>query len=107
MVMLDNRQWDAEQYWTKALLVNKLVAARYNYTFSFYKPAAGAAPHADATEDETDLQWCKVPLLANAVEHVLRGRTSKAQSHLGAGSRNAPACTWIFFLDSDAFVRDR
>jgi hypothetical protein len=95
MIMTDNRRLhpsSAREYWVKTAVVNRLIAQRYNYTFTY---ALVEQPHENTHGNgKFGAEWCKLPVLQTAAEHALR--RSEADG----------SCTWLFSIDSDAFVRD-
>lgn len=87
VVMVDNRPWKRlgaqnMPYWVMTGLINYAYASRFAYTFRLVRPSMQSAADYPG--------WNKVLYLRDRL------------SELGAGS----ACTWLLYLDADAFVRE-
>jgi len=87
LIMVDNRPWKRVgasnmPYWVMATIVNYAYAARFAYSFRLVRPAMQSARDYPG--------WNKVL--------YLRDRLSDLSAE--------PACTWLLYLDADAFVRE-
>ena len=92
IVMTENRPLRPSAYWTKAIELNQLFAARHHHSFVLVRPPVNSTKR-------SDVLWCKVPAMLSVIQPILaKARASSAPS--------ASSCAWVVFLDSDAFVRD-
>jgi hypothetical protein len=89
LLMVDDRALDFHSYWTKTLAINYLVAKRYNWSFTLVRPTKQA---------DLSVMWCKIPAMEEAVQDALRRHASR--------SSNGHPCTWLMYIDADAFIRD-
>ena len=87
MIQIEDRP-AGNNYWTKSMVINAHVAARHNYTYT--------RVHAAVNTTLVHPSWCKLVAVRDAIEAALDRHKAAA----GGG------CLWIFYLDSDAFVRD-
>ena len=112
LVMLENRPLtNASSYWNKVIALNYLYARRHGYQFFLMAPSrSGSAAKG------VYYSWCKIDTLAALVERLAPPpappapfTASGSAASGGPASANRPAarCTWIVFLDSDAYVREQ
>jgi hypothetical protein len=88
LVMLENRPLtNASHYWTKVIALNYLYASRHGYGFLLMAPRRSGSGAKGVY-----YSWCKIWTLARLVERF---------------ARPAASCTWLVFLDSDAYVREQ
>ena len=87
--MLENRPLhNASSYWTKVIALNYLYATRHGYSFFLMAPRrSGAAAKG------VYYSWCKIETLTSLVERL--------------AAPTAAPCTWLLFLDSDAYIREQ
>ena len=106
LVMLENRPLrNASTYWHKVVALNSLYAKRHGYSFLLMAPRRTGK---DAKG--VYYSWCKVDTLIALVDRALRaggiGSNSRGAAAVAASSSSS-SCTWLVFLDSDAYIREQ
>ena len=87
MIMVDDRSLvDTNERVVKAVAINWLVAQRYGWSFTLVRP------HQRREHPPFSVMWCKLTALASMIRQTL---TTEQQD-----------CTWLLYIDADAFVRD-
>lgn len=100
--MLENRPLgNASAYWNKVIALNYLYASRHGYRFFLMAPRRSGS---DAKG--VYYSWCKIDTLAALIDR-LAAPNAPAAGLARAASPPPPPCTWIVFLDSDAYIREQ